>query len=100
MRPSRAPSVSVGTALVFGLAFLPTVLAHGDDGGGHDGDDHMDMGMDAGMDKPQDDYPPTYFAHPDHAGLMYGHIGLMVVAWVFILPVGMFSLTSSSLLCS
>lgn len=88
MRPLRAPPVSVGTALAVALASLSTVLAHGDDmdmdGAGHNGGDHAD--------RPQDDYPPTYFSHLDHAGLMYSHISLMVVAWVFVLPVG----TSSS----
>jgi hypothetical protein len=82
MGPSRAPSLSAGTILVLGLARLSTVLAHGDDGHGHNGSsDHMD--------EPQDDYPPSYFSHPDHAGLMYGHISVMVIAWVFVLPVGM-----------
>lgn len=36
-------------------------------------------------------YPPTYFAHPEHSGLIYGHIALTVIAWVFFLPVGMFT---------
>ncbi|CAK7241353.1 MAG: hypothetical protein STHCBS139747_002814 [Sporothrix thermara] len=31
-------------------------------------------------------YKPTYFAHPEHAGLMYAHILLMILAWVFALP--------------
>ncbi|KAL6852848.1 hypothetical protein ACO1O0_007396 [Amphichorda felina] len=51
----------------------------GDQNGGHNTGDHTDS--------PQDDYPPTYFSHPGYAGLMYAHIGLMVVAWVFVLPV-------------
>ncbi|KAI9752694.1 MAG: hypothetical protein M4579_005532 [Chaenotheca gracillima] len=32
--------------------------------------------------------PQSYFAFPPHAGLMYAHIALMVMGWVFVLPVG------------
>lgn len=31
---------------------------------------------------------PTYLAHQDYVGLIYAHIILMIIAWVFILPVG------------
>ncbi|OHE98536.1 hypothetical protein CORC01_06157 [Colletotrichum orchidophilum] len=50
----------------------------------------MDVGMAHGADEPKSDsnsYPPTYFALADHAGLMYAHIGVMVLAWMFVLPV-------------
>ena len=87
------------------LAVAPAVLAHGDDEG-------MDMDMDMNMESsgggmstvepmPQASnstingtgtvYKPTYFAHPEHAGLMYAHILLMILAWVFALPAGEFS---------
>ncbi|KAJ3528847.1 hypothetical protein NM208_g10017 [Fusarium decemcellulare] len=64
------------------LALLPVVLAHGDD---HERDG--DMGH--GTDKPQDDseYPDTYFSHPDHVSVIHAHIALMVLSWVFVLPV-------------
>ncbi|ROT37898.1 hypothetical protein SODALDRAFT_360191 [Sodiomyces alkalinus F11] len=43
-----------------------------------------------------DSYPPTYFALADHAGVMFAHIALMAVAWVFLLPVAvMLSLARS-----
>ncbi|KAH8657264.1 hypothetical protein BGZ61DRAFT_371541 [Ilyonectria robusta] len=66
------------STLVLGL--LPVVFAHG--GGGEHGEIHE-------ADKPKDDseYPPTYFAHLDHVGVIYTHIALMVIAWVFVLPV-------------
>ena len=32
--------------------------------------------------------PESYFAHPEMGGLMLGHIGLMVIAWIFVLPIG------------
>lgn len=34
------------------------------------------------------DYPPTYFGTSNSRGLIYGHISLMVIGWVFVLPVG------------
>jgi len=30
----------------------------------------------------------TYFAHPEHGGIMLAHIVLMTVAWFFVLPIG------------
>ncbi|CUS08126.1 unnamed protein product [Tuber aestivum] len=30
---------------------------------------------------------PYYFAHPDHKGLLYGHIALMSIGWIIILPI-------------
>ena len=68
----------VAGAAVLGL--IPTALAHGDD-----------MSMEKGeADKPRpaDEYPPTYFAHPEHQTAIYAHIGLMVLGWVFVLPIG------------
>ncbi|CAK7272866.1 hypothetical protein SEPCBS57363_005365 [Sporothrix epigloea] len=82
------------------LAIAPVVLAHGDDEGMN-----MEMESSSSLDMtealPQavnpttnsttDEaaivYKPTYFAHPEHAGLMYAHILLMTLAWVFALPV-------------
>lgn len=66
----------VASAAVLGL--IPTALAHGDE-----------MNMEKGeADKPlpEDQYPPTYFALADHRAAIYGHIALMVLAWVFVLP--------------
>ncbi|KAL2356106.1 integral membrane protein [Cryomyces antarcticus] len=40
--------------------------------------------------------PTSYFSVAEHAGLMYGHISLMVLAWVVVLPVAvMFSIARS-----
>ncbi|KAI1635793.1 hypothetical protein F4809DRAFT_650972 [Biscogniauxia mediterranea] len=59
----------------------------------------MDGGMDMTVEEPKpdpDSYPPTYFSHPEHAGVMYAHIASMVISWVFILPIAvMFSLARS-----
>ncbi|KAK4124153.1 hypothetical protein N657DRAFT_378710 [Parathielavia appendiculata] len=77
----------VASAAVVGL--IPAVLAHGDEHGhGNDGMaglGGMKMG-DADRPLPEDQYPPTYFAHPDHKAVIYGHIALMVLGWVFALP--------------
>ncbi|KAK1753509.1 protein YTP1 [Echria macrotheca] len=70
------PLKAVASVAVLGL--LPAALAHGDD-----------MNMEKGeADKPlpEDQYPPTYFALPDHRAAIYAHIGLMVLGWVFMLP--------------
>lgn len=66
------------------LALVPGALAHGDE------NTHMDMGAPTGADEPLpgDQYPPTYFALGEHTAAIYGHIGLMLLAWVFLLPVG------------
>ena len=86
----------VASAAVLGL--VPAALAHGESHGGHSG--HGDGGMsgmsgmagmnmtDADKPLPEDQYPPTYFAHPDHKAAIYGHIALMVLGWVFALPAG------------
>jgi hypothetical protein len=55
---------------------------------------HGDMDMDAAHGDnstvmiQESDYPPTYFGLADHRGLVYGHVSLMILAWVFVLPVG------------
>lgn len=74
----------VSAAAFLGL-LLPAVLAHGDDAA-------MDMGdgvpMAADEPLPDSEYPPSYFSHLGHRGHLVTHIVLMVLAWVFILPLG------------
>lgn len=74
--------LSVVATTILGL--FQVALAHGDD------DMNMNLGMgSADLPKPDpDSYPPTYFALIDHAGVIYAHIGIMVLAWVFVLPAG------------
>lgn len=72
------------------LGLLPLVFAHGAHEGSSD-DMNMNMNMSHGAGEPKADpqsYPPTYFALADYAGLIYAHIAVMVLAWVFVLPVG------------
>ncbi|KAK4228184.1 integral membrane protein [Podospora fimiseda] len=45
---------------------------------------------------PSDQYPPTYFVLPDSKTIIYLHITLMTLSWVFILPIAvMLSLVRS-----
>lgn len=69
---------AVASAAVLGL--VPAVLGHGDDM-------KMEKG-EADKPRPADKYPHTYFAHPEHQTAIYAHIGLMVLGWVFVLPIG------------
>ncbi|GKT72241.1 integral membrane protein [Colletotrichum tofieldiae] len=83
----RSISKQLTAALALGL--VPLVLAHEAHEDGAAGMD-MDMGMSHGAEGPKpdaDSYPLTYFALAEHAGMMYAHIGAMVLAWVFVLPV-------------
>jgi hypothetical protein len=79
-------SLALASLATLALVHVPVALAHG-------GDEMMDMpesheqnGTDE-MPAEAADYPPTYFAHPEHVALLYAHIVLMVLAWVFALPV-------------
>ncbi|KAM0490679.1 hypothetical protein ACHAP8_011297 [Fusarium lateritium] len=78
------------------LALFPVVVAHNHG----QGTGKMEMGIDHGSNTTQppkhQDYPDTYFAHPEHSGTIYTHIALMVISWVFILPIAvMLSLARS-----
>ncbi|KAL8739246.1 MAG: hypothetical protein Q9181_000137 [Wetmoreana brouardii] len=80
------------------LAILPLTLSH--EHGGH-GQGGMDMGPSMTASTSTAALPmntvtvpassklvlPTYFSHPDYSGLLLAHIGLMTVAWFFILPI-------------
>ncbi|KAI1080285.1 hypothetical protein F5B20DRAFT_107016 [Whalleya microplaca] len=81
-------------ALAAALGALPVVLAHG-----HGDEGAMDMGTDMAAEDPKPDeasYPPTYFAHSEHASVMYAHIAFMVIGWIVMLPMAvMFSLARS-----
>lgn len=91
MRRAIAPAIKL-LALVAVLGALPSVLAHGDD---HEGgmDMDMDMGSASNADAPPEIGPEpesmaTYFSFPDHKTTIYAHIALMIVGWVFVLPLG------------
>ncbi|KAI0002365.1 hypothetical protein F4779DRAFT_635236 [Xylariaceae sp. FL0662B] len=93
MRSTTVSALKV-LALAAALGALPAAFAHG-----HDDNGATDMGMDTSAEDPkpdEDSYPPTYFAHPEHAGVIYAHIAFMVIGWIIMLPIGvMFSLARS-----
>jgi hypothetical protein len=68
--------------ITFAALLLSLVAAHGEE--------HMDINAhDVPMPSPQDDGKPrSYWSLSEHIALLYWHIGLEVLAWVVILPVG------------
>lgn len=72
-------------------SFAVSVLAHGGDAS-----TDMNMDMDMGMNKsqptapahPNSEGPMSYFAYDKHRSIILAHIGLMVAAWCFTLPIG------------
>lgn len=90
----KASRAALAAFLLF--AAVASALPHGDDHG---------MGMDMNMDmhgdstmhsspthspKPEPSHhePMSYFAYGKHTGTILTHIGLMVLAWCFVLPSG------------
>jgi hypothetical protein len=74
---SRVASTIISAALLLSL-----VAAHGEE--------HMDMkAHETTLPPPEDDGKPrSYWSLYEHVALLYWHIGLEVLAWVVILPVG------------
>ncbi|OJD15821.1 hypothetical protein AJ78_03964 [Emergomyces pasteurianus Ep9510] len=112
-----APFAAPKGALWLLLCLAIAVLAHGDDDVGH-GDMSMGAGMSmshgGGKDSsndlnnnnnstssspaPDSSGSLSYFAYQKHAGSIIAHIALMVIAWFFILPIGvMLSIARSRL---
>ncbi|KAL8375700.1 hypothetical protein RB595_007015 [Gaeumannomyces hyphopodioides] len=83
------------------LTLVSTALAHGGGDGMRGRDMEMDMGQGHGHGEAAArpghvTYPESYFSHPELQGVLYAHIAVMVVAWVFVLPVAvMFSIARS-----
>ncbi|KIL94460.1 hypothetical protein FAVG1_03024 [Fusarium avenaceum] len=76
------------------LALLPIAVAH--DGESMGVDMTKRHGVNTTQPPKDEHYSDTYFSHTQHNGLIYTHIALMVLSWVFLLPVAvMFSLANS-----
>lgn len=92
MRTTLRPMIPTGLAstaastLMLGLVFLPIVLAHGGPAEKQDPQSHG--AQDGAGQKDDTNHPPSYFSHPEHAGVMLTHIALMTLAWVIVLPAG------------
>lgn len=89
MKPPSRNSVICAGALLLG--FISSVVAHGSE--------HEDMNMDMGgipISRPTIATatnstmagPASYFQLKEHTGLMFAHILLMTIGWVFVLPIG------------
>ena len=81
----RAASLLVGLSL---LEVLPIVLAHGHN---EHASEKTGLAIDtAAAASPSAAVagPESYFAHKEMSSWMLGHIALMIIAWIFILPVG------------
>ncbi|KAK9249927.1 hypothetical protein V1507DRAFT_507172 [Lipomyces tetrasporus] len=62
------------------LGGIPATFAHGDEGH-HEG---MEMDKDP---KPEGPHDPSYFALAEHKSVIYAHIAVMLIGWVFVLPI-------------
>ena len=90
MKPPSRNFVILTAAILLG--FISSAVAHGHD---ENEDMNMDMGgmpisrptipiaTDAAMAE-----PASYFQLTEHTGLMFAHILLMTIGWVFVLPIG------------
>ncbi|OJD23903.1 hypothetical protein ACJ73_04745 [Blastomyces percursus] len=93
-----------GGALWLLLFLAVAVLAHGDDaahgdtdvgmghgsggGGAHSSNGHGNSTPSSSPSSSNSSSPMSYFAYQKHAGSIIGHVVLMVIAWFFILPIG------------
>ena len=82
-------------AALAAVFFAAAVLAHGDD---ESADMDMDMGVNSNAPTssesahPNSEGPMSYFAYGKHRGTVMAHVGLMIAAWCFLLPTGMYKL--------
>ncbi|OAX77660.1 hypothetical protein ACJ72_08039 [Emergomyces africanus] len=113
----KAPFAAPKGVLWIFLFLTVAVLAHGDDAGHGNTDKGAGMSMGTGhgsggkhssnehnnnnnstSSSPNSSGPMSYFAYQKHAGSIIAHIALMVIAWFFILPIGvMLSIARSRL---
>lgn len=68
--------------VVVAALLLPLVASHGDE--------HMDMSAhESSSSKVEyDGAPGSYWSLTEHSTLMYWHVGLEILTWVVILPIG------------
>ena len=109
MRRSSTPSSLLAIVAVLAVASsLATASAHGDDGmdmsAGHmaSSDDTTTATTTTttttthtvAFDSPEagvEDWPMSYFSYGQHSGTIVAHIALMIIAWFFVLPPGMYT---------
>jgi len=71
---------TAAAALLLGV--LPLVIAHGEHG--EHGDQHGGDSVEMEQGAP----PESYWRLSEHTVLMYWHIGLEILAWFVVLPIG------------
>lgn len=84
MLQRRVLPIAVGALL---LILLPNVVAHGDEHNVEPMEMTPQEAPEANLG--QDKAATSYWSLNEHAALMYWHIGLEILAWIVILPVGM-----------
>lgn len=86
----RAHLITIAALVLLGLSSPTLAHEHGDhmanplelEASSSHPTTHMN-GMTSSVASPQ-----SYFAYPEHSGLLGAHVILMVIAWFFILPIG------------
>lgn len=81
---SNTRAVSAGV-LLLGLVSAASGHAHGGESASLD---IASATVSSNSSSPVDIGTPSYFRHPEHSGLMLGHIISMSIAWIFVLPLG------------
>ena len=66
------------------LATVTGALGHMDKNSSHD------QGKEEEEEEESSSYPPTYLSLDSHRAAIRLHIGLMILAWFIILPIGMY----------
>ncbi|KAF2492595.1 hypothetical protein BU16DRAFT_465910 [Lophium mytilinum] len=83
-------TIAFPTSIVL-LEFAAVAAAHGEEGG-----NELTGPMRNSSDESH--FPPSYMRHPEQLSLVLTHIGLMIIGWVFALPVAVvFSVARSRL---
>jgi hypothetical protein len=75
-----------GQYIITSLTVLTLALAHSDDE--HGGEHNMHTHPVPASNVTSGDEASYYFAYEPHKGWLYLHIFAMVVAWVFVMPIG------------
>jgi hypothetical protein len=93
---TRATSV----ALLLESLFLAVAFASDDHSNMAEEMDSMGSSPTAGLNRPAislslQTTPPSYFGYPTGSGFLYAHVFLMVIGWMFLLPVGTLFVSAS-----
>jgi len=87
----RNLGIFIATTGVALLSSLPTAIAHGHDeniDGNMDGATHSRPVISSPASNLVTEPLGTYFQYGEHSQLIFAHILLMILGWVFVLPVG------------